>query len=124
MPNEFTALTTIRQPGSYAIGYQRGAEVTGQVVEDWGLVVGEDVVAGDLAEEDTPARPVSRPDDGANRAEWESWAVANGMSEPDAAEASMDDLMAAGNVKPKRRAAAKSSAGDPVAMAATEGTKD
>lgn len=99
MANEYTALGSLREPGveSYAFGYRRGDAVTAAVVENWGLVVGEDVVEGGLDESDTPQRAVPRPGDGANRAEWEAYAIATGMSPEDAADASQDDLEAAGS---------------------------
>lgn len=98
MANEFTALGSLKQPGvdTYAVGYRRGDAVTAVVVENWGLVVGEDVVEGDLDEDAAAAAPMARPGEGDNRATWEAWAVANGMSTEDAAAASQDDLEAVG----------------------------
>lgn len=128
MTNEYTALHGIMAPGTSVYGYHRGAPVTAQVVESWGLAVGEandpdaDVVAGDLPADAPSAPVVARPDEGANRAAWESYALANGMSTTDVATASMDDLMAAGEkatpAPRKPRSTAKAS--DAVAVAATE----
>lgn len=99
MANEYTALQTIHAPGSFAAGYQRGDAVTADVVGNWDLVVGEHVCEGDLVENEGPA-PMVRPGPEANRATWEAWAVANGMSEDEAAEAQMEDLEAAGPQDP------------------------
>ncbi len=98
MANEYTALGPISQPGvdTYAVGYRRGDAVTAAVVENWALVVGEHVVEGDLDEDGPASVTMTRPGPGDNRAAWEAWAVANGMSADDAAEASQDDLEAAG----------------------------
>lgn len=93
MPNEFTALVDIKAPGTNVFGYRRGDAVTAQVVDSWQLAVGDDVTEGDLPDGALPV-VVSRPDVDAVRAEWERWAVANGMSEQEAAEASMEDLQA------------------------------
>lgn len=92
--NEFTALEGIQAPGTAVYGYQRGDAVTADVVERWGLVVGTHVCEGDL-DADAPLVPTaSRPGPEANRAAWESWAVANGWDPEDAAVASQDDLEA------------------------------
>lgn len=110
MPNEYTALHGIMAPGTSVYGYHRGAPVSAQVVESWGLTVGEandpeaDVVAGDLPQDAPAARAVARPDDGANRAAWEAYAMASGMSPADVAAAGMEDLMAAGEQKAPARA--------------------
>jgi hypothetical protein len=98
--NEFTALHNIYAPGTLALGYTRGSAVAADVVESWGLVVGDggDVCEGDL-DPDAPADVlVPRPDAGANRAAWESYAIANGWKAEDAAVASQEDLEGAGRV--------------------------
>jgi hypothetical protein len=98
--NDFTALRGILAPGTSVYGYHRGDPVTAQVVESWDLVAGEandpdaDVVAGDLPEETPADRVVPRPDEGATRADWEAYAIANGMSPEDATVASQEDLEA------------------------------
>lgn len=98
MANEYTALGPISQPGvdTYAVGYRRGDAVTAAVVENWNLVVGEHVVEGDLDEDGPAPATMTRPGPGDNRAAWEAWAIANGMTAEDAAAASQDDLEAAG----------------------------
>lgn len=96
----YTALRGILAPGTSVYGYHRGAPVAGQVVDAWGLVVGEandpdaDVVSGDLPAGELESVPLGRPTEADNRATWEAWAIANGMSEQDAAEVSQEDLEA------------------------------
>lgn len=86
------ALRTIEAPGSLVAGYRAGDEVHPAVIESWGLVVGEDV-AEDRPDPDAPATTVvPRPDEGANRAAWEAYALANGMSADDVAAATQEDL--------------------------------
>lgn len=87
----FTALHTLNAPGTLVAGYRRGEPVDPSVVEAWGLTVGEDVTDGPL-EESERVVAVPRPGPEANRAAWESYAVANGMSEEDAGNASQEDL--------------------------------
>lgn len=116
MPNEFTALRGIQAPGTSVYGYHRGAPVTAQVVQAWELSVGEandpeaDVVAGDLPSGPLPPLAVVRPDPGANRAAWESYALANGMDAADVAAASMADLAAAGQKPARARKATRAAA--------------
>jgi hypothetical protein len=93
MPNEYTALDSIQAPGTMVFGYRRGDEVKADVVDSWGLEVGVHVKEGDLDAGETPA-PMVRPGPEANRADWEAWAVANGMSAEDADTATMEDLQA------------------------------
>ena len=100
MPNEYTALRGIMAPGTTVFGYHRGSPVSAQVVDTWGLAVGTandpdaDVVAGDLPAEEAAPVAVPRPTAADNRATWEAYAVANGMSAEDAAMASQEDLEA------------------------------
>jgi hypothetical protein len=97
----YIAIAPLRPPGSLVAGYQPGDEVTEQVKTDWDLddtqvrwvdadEDGRPIVPADVAV------PVVRPGPEANRATWEAYAVSNGMSEQDAADASMDDLQASG----------------------------
>jgi hypothetical protein len=95
MPNEFTALGPIYAPGTSVAGYQRGHEVRAQVVEAWGLAVGVDVIEGDLPAEYEATPAPQRPAESATRADWEVWGVATGMTEQEAADASIEDLQAA-----------------------------
>lgn len=97
---DYTALRGIAAPGTAVFGYQRGHEITAAVVAAWGLTVGEpgdpdaDVCEGPIPT-DAPTGPVlARPGDGANRAAWEAYAVAHGMTADKAAEASIEDLQA------------------------------
>ena len=93
MTNEYTALQGIQAPGTAVFGYQRGDAVTADVVSNWDLKVGSDVCEGDLLEEvPTSETGAQRPDDGANYATWQAWAIANGMPADQAEDASMDDL--------------------------------
>lgn len=79
---DYTALHRIPALGPVAY-YQRGDDVQAAVVEQLGLVVGEDVV---------PARAdvIPRPADNAKRAEWVDFAVGQGMPRDEA-----DDLTVA-----------------------------
>lgn len=92
MPNDYTALEGILAPNTSVFGYRRGDAVSAQVVADWALEIDAQVCAGDL-DPDAPVDPtVPRPDEGGTRAEWEAWALAEGMPADDVAAASMDDL--------------------------------
>lgn len=126
MPNEFTALGSVHAPDSYAAGYRRGDEVSAQVVENWGLVVGEDVVEGDLTEDNDPAvvRLHTRPNEGATRADWEAWAVYNGMDADDAATATMEDLQDAGTKNDPQRPADSAKKAEWVAWVIDQGADD
>lgn len=91
--SEYTALTSITPPGALVYGYHRGDPVSADVVGSWDLVVGEQVVEGPLPDE-APAVVMGRPGPEATRAQWEAYAVANGMDPDDVAEATQDDLEA------------------------------
>lgn len=91
---EYTALTSISPPGSLVYGYHRGDPVAGSVVENWGLVVGEQVVEGPLDPEAETAPVLTRPTPEATRGEWEAWAVANGMDPERASQVAQEDLEA------------------------------
>jgi hypothetical protein len=69
-PAEYTALHDIMVNG--VRGYSEGANVSAHVVENAGLVVGEDVV---------PAGPnvVPRPDENAGLQEWRVYAMGQGI---------------------------------------------
>jgi hypothetical protein len=110
MSNEYTALQSIPAPGTSVFGYRRGDEVSGYVVKSWGLVVGDHVVEGDLDESAGPAQTMPRPTAADTRATWESWAIAQGMTPEQAAEASQEDLESADKPAPKKAAAKKSDA--------------
>jgi hypothetical protein len=83
----YRALRKIRQPGTLEVPYGEGDMLPANAVTEWGLVVGEDVV---------PVRDdvIARPDAGAERAEWEAFAIGQGWTLTDAREASMKDLRA------------------------------
>lgn len=87
----YIAMGTISAPGTLVAGYRRGDPVPDSVVENWNLVVGEDVADGDLPEVDGSS-PMRRPGVEDTRATWERWAVANGMSPEDAATVSQEEL--------------------------------
>lgn len=87
----YIAMGTLSAPGTLVAGYRRGDPVADSVVENWGLVVGEDVAEGELPEVAGPA-PMVRPGVEDTRATWERWAIANGMSEEDAAQVSQEEL--------------------------------
>lgn len=84
--SDFVALHPINAPGSYARGYNTGDAVPAQVVDDWGLAVGDDVEPADGY--DAP-RPADGNDD---RAAWEAYVVAKGTTVADAKAASLDEL--------------------------------
>ena len=93
--NDYTALEPIAAPGTLVFGYQRGDAVSADVVTSWGLDVGAQVCEGDLPADDEPPAPVvPEPDAAAPRADWEAWAIANGMDPDEAAQISMDELQA------------------------------
>lgn len=87
----YIAMGTLSAPGTLVAGYRRGDPVADSVVENWGLVVGEDVAEGELPEVDGPP-PMVRPRVEDTRATWERWAISNGMSPEDAAEVSQEEL--------------------------------
>jgi hypothetical protein len=84
----YVALGTIRRPGTMVNGYQRGDGVPSEVVDAWELVVGEQVMPFDTG-------VVGRPTEDGTRADWQAYAIGQGMSPEDAAAASLDDLIAA-----------------------------
>jgi hypothetical protein len=92
--NAYTALMSFGPPGSLIYGYHRGDPVDAGVVENWGLTVGEEVVAGDLPADALPGAVMGKPDETATRVDWERYAVANGMSEDDASTVAIEDLQA------------------------------
>lgn len=86
---EYIALEDITAPGTLVVGYRTGDPVTGEVVSEWGLTVGEQV------EKNNDYKPVDteRPaDDDHNRKSWEAYVVGQGKSREDAQAASLDDL--------------------------------
>ncbi len=89
------ALRAICAPGTIVPGYQRGHEILPSVVEAWELVEGEDW-SHDHPDPDAPAPVVPRPDEGANRAAWEGYAISRGMPAEKAATATQEDLEAVG----------------------------
>lgn len=86
------ALHTLRAPGALVAGYQRGDEIHESVAESWGLT--EEDVSTERPAGEPEVAVVPRPGEGANRAAWEGWALANGMSEEAVAAATQDDLQA------------------------------
>lgn len=92
---EYTALSSLSAPGTLVYGYHRGDPVSEEVVAAWGLVVGADVVEGELPE-DGGNGPGVRPGPEDTRATWEQYAVAAGMTADEAASASQEELEAIG----------------------------
>lgn len=86
--DEYTALTDLRVPGQAVFGYRTGDNVPATVVDDWALVVGEQV---------TPANKdvIVRPTSDADRVVWEAYAIGQGMDVPRARNLSREDLQAA-----------------------------
>lgn len=68
---DYQALRAITDPNYGRIAYNEGDYLMAQVVEDWGLVVGEDV---------KPAQPdaVARPPGNASRSQWAAYRLAQG----------------------------------------------
>ena len=97
----FTALRSLTAPGTIVFGYRYGDPVEASVVENWGLVVGEDVTDGPIEDTVPLTPPAARPGPEANRAAWEGYAIAHGMSEKDAAEAPLEELQADRDAKGK-----------------------
>jgi hypothetical protein len=126
----YTALHSLAAPGTLVFGYHRGDPVEQSVVENWGLTVGGDVAEGTI-EDIAQSTPVAiRPGPEANRAAWESYAIAGGLSEKAAAAAAIEELQAERDTKGKaaeRPAGSKKATappvGDPVALAASEAIK-
>lgn len=81
---DFTALHRIPTSGPVAY-YQRGDDVQAAVVEQLGLVVGEDVIPAN-------ADVIPRPADNAKRAEWVDYAVGQGMDRAEADDLTIADL--------------------------------
>jgi hypothetical protein len=83
---DFVALRTIEYPKGQP-AYLAGHGVMAQVVEDLGLIVGEDVA---------PARPdvIPEPSGNASRAEWAAYAIGQGMTRDEADDLTRDELRA------------------------------
>lgn len=84
----YVALGTIKRPGTMVNGYQRGDGVPASVVEDWELEVGQQVMPFDTS-------VVGRPTEDGDRADWQAYAIGQGMDPAEAQAASLDDLIAA-----------------------------
>ncbi len=65
--------------------YLEGQYLHAQVVEDWGLTIGEDV---------TPARPdvIPRPASNATRAEWAAYALGQGLTPAEVDDMTRDQI--------------------------------
>lgn len=81
----FVALVPLRAPGTMVYGFQRGDGVPEGTVTAWELEVGVDV-----APLNTGAVP--RPEDDADRAQWEAYAIGQGVDAEQARAASLDEL--------------------------------
>lgn len=84
----YRALKAFGPPGTAVNGYQRGDGVPQDVVDNWELEVGIDV-------EPTDTAVIGYPGEGADRKDWEAWAIGQGMPADEARAASLDDLIAA-----------------------------
>lgn len=100
---DYVARKALFAPGTSVAGYQRGHAVPESVVENWGLEVGDtdeaDVSEGTTLSENEAEKPMQRPGPEATRSTWEQWAVANGMSQEDAAAAAQEALEKVGAKK-------------------------
>lgn len=86
---DYTALEIINYPENPLVrAYNPGDDVPAGAVENWGLEVGVQV---------TPARRglLPRPDKNAKRAEWETYAIHEGVPLDEAKELTRDELIAA-----------------------------
>ena len=81
----YRAIRAIKSPGMMYDAYQPGDQVSQSAVDNWRLVVGEDVM---------PVRTdvVARPEDDAPRESWEAFAIGQGWTTGDARAASLADL--------------------------------
>lgn len=85
---DYTAARNIPDPNAFAINtfaYREGDDVQAGAVENWGLVVGEDVFP---ARHGLRARPAAN----ASRADWEDYAVHEGVPLAEARELTRDEL--------------------------------
>lgn len=98
---DYVALAGIKAPNTAVYGYQRGDRVHENVVQSWGLIVGSDVAEGtELPDDSEPAPVMERPGPEGTRADWEKWAVYNGMPESSVSVASQDELEAVHGEQP------------------------
>lgn len=94
---DYKTVRDIADPTFGRVAYRKGEGIMAQVVADWGLSVGEDVI---------PARPDVAPQPGRNakRAEWAAYRLAQGM-DPDKVDGmSRDELR---DAEPAKADAAK-----------------
>lgn len=90
--SEYYALRSLGAPGTLSYGYHRGDVVEAPVVENWGLVLDEDVSTEQPGTDAPAVRTGERPGPEATRADWEAYAIANGMDADRAREVSQDEL--------------------------------
>jgi hypothetical protein len=81
----YVALRPIKQPGTLLTPYHAGDGMPASAVDDWELVVGEDVMP-------TNTKVIPRPEGDASRAEWEAFAIGQGWNSADAADATLTEL--------------------------------
>lgn len=86
--SDYVALTRISPPGSYINAYGPGDLVSEEVVNNWGLVRGEEVTPVDGYQ---PPRPA---EDSTDRAAWEAYVTGQGTELNAARAASLDELRA------------------------------
>lgn len=81
----YRAVRAIKSPGMLYNAYVEGDGVSQSAVDNWHLVIGEDVV---------PVRTdvIARPDSDAPREAWEAFAIGQGMTVGEARESSLKDL--------------------------------
>lgn len=85
--HEYEVLVNIDEPGMDRVAYRPGQPIHAQVVQDWGLTVGE---AGDDEAQVMSLRPreLARPASNASRDEWFAYRA----SQPGADRAALDDM--------------------------------
>lgn len=86
-PTQYRMLHDLPIPNSYAVGLRAGDQITEQQRETGGLVVGKDV-------EPLDSDVMARPEDDADRAAWQNYAVVRGVPYDDAINLDRDQLIA------------------------------
>lgn len=85
---EFIALQDLQAPNTLVIGYRKGDGVTAAVVNEWGLVEGQQV------EQDPNWEPERPADDDDDRRTWEAYVLSNGKTQAEVDESSLAELKA------------------------------
>lgn len=84
-PAEFTAQTTIHNPGTGVRSFNAGDDVPASTVENWQLVVGVHVLPANVD-------VVPRPAGNARRADWEAYWIGQGLTREEVDDMSVKDM--------------------------------